>query len=122
MRMYIELSFIFSKVSMKEFLFFLPTQLTPFVRTSSIESLHLSFFLSESLFVCQKKRIWLRITHFFFRGFSEFESYHLVGFHTKAQANLSPSRLPISPYPPFQIFNEDLHRNRMPLSFIYIYT
>lgn len=33
------------------------------------------------------KRIWLRIAHFEFQGFSEFESYHLVGFHTKAQSN-----------------------------------
>ena len=34
-----------------------------------------------------KKGIWLRIAHFSFQGFSEFGSYHLAGFHTKAQYN-----------------------------------
>ena len=31
-------------------------------------------------------------SHFLFQGFSEFESYHLVGFHTKAQPNQVPRR------------------------------
>lgn len=57
-----------------------------FVRTTSIESLHLSLFrFLNSCF--PKNRIWLRIAHFLFQGFSEFGSYHLVGFHTKAQSN-----------------------------------
>ena len=34
-----------------------------------------------------KLRIWLRIAHFKFQGFSEFGSYHLAGFLTKAQSN-----------------------------------
>ena len=60
-----------------------------FVRTASIESLHLSFFYSRflnfSLFL--ENRIWLRIAHCEFQGFSEFESSHLVSFHTKTQSN-----------------------------------
>ena len=44
-----------------------------------------SRFLNFSLF--SENGIWLRIAHCEFQGFSEFESYHLVSFHTKAQSN-----------------------------------
>lgn len=82
---------LFSGVSIEGFLYTNATQSTPFVRTASIESLHLSFpfFFSRFLNPClfSENRIWLRIAHFYFQGFSEFESFHLVGFHTKAQSN-----------------------------------
>ena len=60
---------------------------TPFVRTASIESLHLSFFSLPEFSLFSESGIWLRIAHCEFQGFSEFESFHLVSFHTKAQSN-----------------------------------
>lgn len=56
---------------------------TPFVRTASIESLHLSFFILPF----GKEELAQDCPFFLFQGFSEFESSHLVGFRTKAQTN-----------------------------------
>lgn len=54
-----------------------------FVRTASIESLHLSCIYS----FFWKAGVGSGLPVFWFQGFSEFESSHLVGFPTKAQPN-----------------------------------
>lgn len=69
----------------------LPTQLIPFVRTTSIESLHLSSLSLSlnfwNLCLFEKKEDWLRIA----QCFSQFGSHHFVGFRSIPRLNPTKS-------------------------------